>query len=460
MTKLDRQSPGSESSARVAILGAGLSGLCAAWFLKKLGLTTTLFESAAQAGGMIRTGKEDGFQFEYGPNSLLLQGGDLADLIIDLGLESELIEANTKANKRFIVHHGQPVAAPMSLLSFITSPLLSTQGKIRLLTEPFRPKSKEPDESLATFVERRLGREALDYLLNPFVSGVYAGTPEKLSTRYSFPLLWELEQRYGSLVSGFLRRPRTGNPKTKRKLVSFRQGIQTLTNALANHIGGQLLLNTPAQSIRRDSSHWFINDEPFDAIVSTLPWHQYLALPSEIKNQPSPLYKGKSEISYPPITVWHLGFHRHQILHPLDGFGLLVPEVEKLNILGCLFPSTLFPGRSPNGEVLLTVFIGGSRKPDLALLDPEDSLKIVLLDLSTLLGLTGEPCWKKSIPWPKAIPQYDLEHGTLLKNLTDYEKQNTGLFFSGNYRDGISVGNCVSGARRVSEEVKAFCERL
>jgi len=438
-----------KTSPKIAILGAGLSGLSAAYFLNKKGLSPFLFEAAPRAGGVIRTGNEHGFQFEYGPNSLLLNGGDLADLISELNLQSELVEANPDSNKRFIVRNGKPVAAPMSPLSFITSPLLSFCGKIRLLLEPFQPKSEKTDETLAAFVERRLGKEALDYLLNPFVSGVYAGAPEKLSARYSFPLLWELEQTYGSLVKGFLMKPRKAKSGTKRKLVSFRQGVQTLTDALSQNIGDQLYLENPVQSIRRDLTHWIINEQPFDAVISTLPWHQLSLLQPEIRD----LNPG---ISYSPVNVWHLGFQRKQIRHALDGFGMLVPEVEKLNILGCFFPSTLFPGRAPDSQVLLTVFMGGGRQPQLTELTPEKSLEIALVDLDHLLGISGPPLWHKLIPWKQAIPQYSLEYGHFLRNLSDFEEKNPGWYFAGNCRNGISVTDCITNGDRVSREVSTY----
>jgi protoporphyrinogen/coproporphyrinogen III oxidase len=430
---------------RVAVLGAGLSGLSAAYFLKKGGLTPWIFEASPRAGGVIRTEQQHGFQFEYGPNSLLLNGGELADLMTELGLESEVVEANSEAKKRFIVRNGKAVAAPMSLGSFLTSPLLSCSGKLRLLSEPFRPKSQQPDESLAAFAERRLGKEALDYLLNPFVSGVYAGTPEKLSARYSFPLLWELEQSYGSLVKGFFQKVRPSKPKTKRRLISFRQGIQTLTDALAQNIGDHLHLKTPVQQIRKDPTHWFINEQPFDAVISTLPLH-VLSFPNLKLNTLN------LTLPYSPITVWHLGFHRNQIKHPLDGFGLLVPEVEKLNILGCLFPTTVFPGRADDGHVLLTVFMGGGRQPHLTALLPEDSLKLALTDLNQLLGLQGAPLWEKCISWSQAIPQYEEGYGAFLNELADFEQQNPGWFFSGNYRDGVSVSDCIGGSKRIAAE--------
>jgi oxygen-dependent protoporphyrinogen oxidase len=158
-------------------------------------------------------------------------------------------------------------------------------------------------------------------------------------------------------------------------------------------------------------------------------------------------------IAYSPVTVWHLGFRRDQIRHPLDGFGLLVPEVEKLNILGCLFPSTLFPERSVDNQVLLTVFMGGSRQPSLTRLTEEESLKLALEDVDKLLGLQGAPLWSKAISWPKAIPQYEQGYGAFLENLRDFEKQNPGWFFAGNYRDGISVPDCISSGKKVAEEL-------
>jgi protoporphyrinogen/coproporphyrinogen III oxidase len=440
----------SYQSPRVAILGAGLSGLSVAWFLQKKGLAPFIFESSHQAGGVIKTEQTEGFQFEYGPNSLLIHCTEMAELIQDLGLEHEIVEANPQAKKRFIVRHGKPIPVPLSPFQFLSTPLLSPWGKLRLLTEPFRSRSRHTQESLASFVQRRLGQEALDYLLNPFVSGVYAGSPEKLSARHAFPTLWNLEQNNGSLTRGLLLKKRHSSSSTTvpRRLISFRMGMQTLTNALAQNLEPHLHLNTPVHRVEKTATHWLVNGQPFDKVISTLPWTQPFSLPPQVE-------KPTTEIPYSPVDIWHLGFKRNQIDHALDGFGLLVPELEKKNILGCLFPTTLFPNRAPSDQILLSVFVGGFRQPALTHLSDSASLDLVLTDLNELLGLHGLPQWKKRISWPRAIPQYNQEHDAFLESLAQIENNYPGWFFAGNYREGVSLSDCILRGKKMAQKMGA-----
>lgn len=430
---------------RIAILGAGLSGLTAGWHLHQKGYQPVLFEASAHYGGPLRSGCEEGFLFEYGPNSLLNDDSDLAALITELNLTSQVVQANPLAKKRFVVRDGKVLPLPMNLMGFMTTPLLSFKAKLVILTEPFRFKSKLEDETLAVFTKRRLGSEVLDYLLNPFLSGVYAGTPETLSTKYAFPSLWQFEQTYGSLCLGLLKKKRS-----KKTLISFQDGIQTLCIALACPHGMNLKLNTPVREITKENSAWKINGETFDAVLSTLPTHAFNQVPIK------PDYLKLKALHHPPLTVWHLGFKREQIQHPLDGFGMLVPAVEKLNILGCLFPSTLFPNRSNLGDVLLTVFVGGCRQPELASLSEEDSLALVLKDLGKLLKITGYPYWKKSISWPQAIPQYDMNYSSFLHSLEQIESTNRGWFFAGNFHQGISAPQTISSGKRAAQRIQSY----
>ena len=433
---------------RVAILGAGLTGLSAGYFLKKHGLECKLFEAAPHYGGPLQTGTEENFQYEYGPNTLLSQDSHLENLIAELGLSDQVVEANPKAKKRFVVQYAQPVPLPMSLRSFLTSPILSTRAKLSLLTEPFRPRSHLPDESLAAFAQRRLGLEVLNYLLNPFVAGIYAGSPENLSTKYAFPLIWELEQTHGSLLVGLLKkRISQKSPKSRRRLISFQHGIQTLCHALAKNLKEEIHLNTPVETIQQEGAQWCINGESFAAVISTLPTYAFNKIPSK----PDTLHL--ENLPHPPVSVWHLGFKRDQITHPLDGFGMLVPAVENLNILGCLFPSTLFPNRAPKDAVLLTIFVGGSRQPHLAFLNEAESLALVLNDLNLLLGIKGLPYWKKRIQWPHAIPQYELGYEKFLNSLDSLESSHAGFFFAGNFRGGIAAPHCINTGKEIARNL-------
>ncbi|MFO8231788.1 MAG: protoporphyrinogen oxidase [Longimonas sp.] len=430
----------------VAIIGAGISGLAAAYRLRTSGYDVRVFEASTQAGGVIRTHRHDGLLIEEGPNSINGAGPALTRVLHELDLMEARVSANPDARNRFVVRNRQPVPIPQSISDFLRTPLLSTRAKARLVTEPFRKRGPS-GESLADFVARRLGPEVLDYAVNPFVAGVYGGRPDRLAVQYAFPMLKALEKKHGSLFVGGLRKALGGSSDTDDAptlsgLFSFRDGLQTLPRAMATHLGDAVTLNCPVQAVQPgDSGSWMLTHADgttrASSVVYAAPLHQ---LGHDIKLDTPLGLDPLHELPYAPMRSVSLAVPEDAVSHPLDGFGMLVPAAESvLRILGTIFASTLFPGRAPEGQVLLTTFVGGARHPDHMELSPHATEAMVQRDLGRLLGLSGNPSYAHHVVWPRAIPQYTAAHGRLLGRLDALEATHPGLRFAGNYRTGISV---------------------
>lgn len=436
------------------ILGAGITGLAAAWRLARSGHHCTVLESAPEVGGALRSVRKDGFLSEEGPNSLQLGSPEVEDFLASIpGLNDSIIEARPEAKKRYIVRRGQPLAVPLHPLQLPGNKLWSMRAKLRLLREPFIPNADPAaGESVADFVRRRLGEEFYQYAVNPLVGGIYAGNPEKLSLSHAFPKLHAMEQEHGSLLRGALALQRTARKnkarKPRKRIVTFRQGIDTLPRKIAEALGDSVQTGVSIDSIQRDADSWLVEwngkQEAFDQVIVTVPAHALAAVPfpTNLLEALAPLKK----IEYPPVSVLSLGFRRSQVAHPLDGFGLLVPECERRKILGVLFPSSVFHGRAPEDHVLLTVFTGGTRNPGQATADSGKLLQTVLPELDALLGISGQPVFQHHKHWPRAIPQYNLNHGDFLRQIEAVENNFPGLRLLGNYRNGISLTNCLSAA--------------
>lgn len=452
---------------RVAVLGGGITGLTTAWHLQRAGIAPILLEKSSRVGGAIGTLRVDEWLHELGPNSLLEGSPDVARFIDEAGLGPRRLYASPEATRRYIVRGRQPVAMPGSPTSFLTTPLFSARAKLALLGEPFRRKSPpNAEETVADFVVRRLGREFLDYAVNPFVGGVYAGDPRRLSVRHAFPKLHALEQQHGSLIRGALaRRNTSGGPKGR--MFSFAEGMEELPRALARTLGDAVRLGASVQTIRPHGNAWELvfehqgdlQRELVSAIVCALPADALADLGFEGIPESHRL-AGLREIEHPPVASVFMGFKRGDVSHPLDGFGVLVPEVEHSRILGTLFSSTLFPGRAPQGHVALTTFVGGTRQPDLARRETGELFEVVYDELRALLGVRARPVFSHVQRWARAIPQYTLGYERHKNALTAFEASAPGIYIGGNCRDGISLANCIESGRRLaaaaSDHVRAI----
>ncbi|MEM8486883.1 MAG: protoporphyrinogen oxidase [Bacteroidota bacterium] len=444
--------------ASVAILGGGISGLIAGYLLDKAGIPFTLFEAESVVGGKIRTTLANGFLVEHGPNSLQSTTPLLNQLIEETGLNNARVFASSKAKKRFVVRGGTPHALPMSPPALLRSRFFSISTKLGLLKEPFKSKRKDAgEESVAAFFKRRLGQEILDYAVDPFVTGIFAGDPAALSLQHAFPTLHNLEQKHGSLLKGLRASRQSAHDiqPTKRMIFSFTEGMQMLPHALAAPIKSSIKLNCRISRVTLQQGKWTVTTDQghakaFDAVLNTLPLPAALPCFTGLPIDLQPF----ARVTYPPVTVFALGFHKEDVQHPLDGFGMLVPGKEMgARILGTIFSSMVFPNRAPNGQVLLTTLVGGARKGDLCGLDDGLILDFVLDDLHHMLGVSGNPVFTKLIPWPNAIPQYNMGYGRVKELIASLEDSYPGLFFAGNYKNGISVGDAAKSGEAAAQQI-------
>lgn len=448
----------------VAIIGAGITGLVAAFSLQRKGVNVTVFEAGARAGGVIQSARTDGFLAESGPNTILETSREIPRLIGELNLESRRLYTNPEAKSRFVVRGGKPLAMPPSPPGIFISPLLSLKSKLALLREPFVPPRRDgQEETVAGFVTRRLNREFLERLVDALVGGIYAGNPERLSLQHALPRLAQVEAKYGSLIKGqFLGardRKKTGEiARDRAPGFSFDEGLQVLPDTLAARLGIALKLNAPVKSLVRAGDGWRVtagNDQSeFAAVVYCGTSYRLAEL--EIA-APAPVDVSIfSQIHYAPVASVVLGFRREDVAHPCQGFGMLIPKVEGFKILGTIFSSSLFPNRVPAGHVLLTSYVGGERNPELAGLNPDELVRLTCDDLGLLLGVKGAPVFRQTVLYPRAIPQYNLGYGKF-KNLLDQIESNArGLYFAGHYRDGVSLADSIVSGRNAAGRVENF----
>lgn len=438
---------------RVAVIGAGITGLTTAAILKRKGQPFDLFDRRGEPGGVIKTEQNGPWRYEYGPNTLLLKDADVKKFIESLGLKNQLKEANPEAAKRFVVKNGVLEPLPISVGGFLKTPLFSTAAKLRILKEPFVG-TLQKEVTVAEFFEKRFGKEILDYAVNPFIAGIHAGRPESLSLQHAFPNIHQLEQEFGSVLYGAVRSTLGGGKKKEkkinRKLISFSEGLQQLPRAIVSELG-DTYLNHEVKRINDENGTFTLETHmgsfgPYSNVVCTLPLHKWNKRLLPLSDDQ---YAAIRNVNYPPLSSLILGYKKGQISHPLDGFGFLVPEKEEKSILGALITSTLFENRAPEDHHLLTVFIGGGRQPELATMDSSNLLKMAEHDLAELIGLKGTAVFKDHIFWPRSIPQYSPGYDRVLNIFEELEMDHPGLHLAGNFRGGISVPDCIKNGLRL-----------
>ena len=451
-------------SKKVIVIGAGISGLTTAYLLSKKGFDVTILEKNNSVGGSIESVVENGFLFDRGPNSALETTPVIGQLIRELNLEPELLYASKQANKRYILRDNKLHSLPMSPQGLIKTKLFSGKAKLRLMAEPFIGKSNDGYyQSLAEFVKRRLGQEFLDYAINPFVAGVYAGRPEDLSVKSAFPKLYALEEKYGGLIVGTIRsirerKKRAEVAKQSAKMLSFKSGMIALPKAIEKYFGSNILLSSEVISVDKEQNGFVVsykqngntNRINCDAVLSTIP--SYAA--TNLFTKYDKVFKTHGDaIYYPPVLVYYLVYDRKSIKQDLDGFGFLIPAKENKSFLGALWSSVIFSDRTDEAKAAFTLFIGGSRNPDFVKEERTSLLLKVRKEFEELLGITASPVFSSERFWEKAIPQYNLGYIEHEKFFDEFEKQNPGIFISGNFRGGISVGDCIKNAALVCDKI-------
>jgi oxygen-dependent protoporphyrinogen oxidase len=451
---------------RIVIIGGGISGLAAAHRILELNQAAhvTILEASNRLGGTIHTEHRDGFLLERGPDSFISEKPQAIALAKRLGLESQLIQTNEEYRRSFIVRDGRlravpegfQLMAPSRMWPFITSDIFSLPGKMRMAADLFLPRKSTngtTDESLASFVRRRLGEEALARMAQPMVGGIYTADPETLSLRATLPRFLDMEQKHRSLILAMLRQGRaakTGTSGARYSLfLSFDRGMQVLVDALTR-INADFFLNTRVQRVTYDQG-WRIytdKEERFeaDAVCLAVPAYVAASLLSDAR-----LAEKLRAIKYASTATINFGYRRAAIAHPLNGFGFVVPVIEKRSLIACTFSNVKFSGRAPEGHVLLRAFAGGALQPEIFALDETEMATRVQADLRELLGIREDPCLIEVAKWERSMPQYEVGH---LERVSDMEKlagELPGLALAGNAYRGAGIPDCVRSGEKAAE---------
>lgn len=453
---------------KTAVIGAGISGLAVAFYLKQAGVEVKVFESEKQAGGKMRTVYENGYIIETGPNGFLDGKPYTLNLVKALGIEDRLYRSSDKARKRFIYTNGRLVRLPENPIAFLSSYLLSWKGKLRLVGEFFVPPKKDlSDETLGDFARRRIGEEALEKLLDPMVAGIFAGDPDRMSLKAAFPAIFYLERQYGGLIKGLIAKMKEAKKKGTKSsgpagpggvLTSFKHGVNDLIDALTEKLGKSIETETPVTRVEKTGNKWKVTymkngekrEEVFDKLIMSTPSYVAAKLLKTVNEELSDLL---SQIEYSPISVVALGFEKKGLGHNLDGFGFLVPRKEGRKILGALWDSSVFPNRAPEGKALIRVMIGGARQPELALLDDEELLKISLKELRRIMKIRHYPETVKIFKHEKGIPHYTLGHCERVDRIFQIAENLGNLYFCNNAYRGVGVNDCTKLAEETAQKI-------
>ncbi len=459
--------PAITNRVQALVVGGGISGLVCAYSLQKTGIEFLLVEASPRPGGVIQSQRREGFLIERGPQSF--SGTyQISTLCSELGLTGDRVLAPVKA-PRYVLIDGSLRQVPMNPLALFTSSLLNGETKWSLLRDLFgKTQPPEPDESVANFVRRKFSAQLLDRLAGPFVSGIYAGDPEKLSVRGAFPQLHEAEKASGSIARGMLKMARTKRgPHERPTLQTFQDGNEILVRALAKKLGERLRCGVEATALRTlaetqggRAARYAVTlradgrEETLvsDQVVFATPADVVQKLLGDVDPGFEALLEG---VEYAAAAVVSLGYRKADIAHALDGFGFLVPRSSGLRVLGSVWNSSLFPDRAPEGHALLTSFVGGASDPNATKLSAEELVAMVHREMTPVLGIRQAPVFSNVTVWQRALPQYNLGHSHRLAALEKLRLRFPGIWLAGNYLRGPAIGACVEQAQEVADEIKA-----
>lgn len=456
----------------VVIVGAGISGLSAAYALYKRGLEVLVIEAGAEVGGSMQSvTTPEGYVLDRGPNTLATRDPRMWSEFVDLGLAERMVVAGRAGKRRYFLFNGRPLEIPGNPIGLVRTPLVSLGGKLRMLREPFVPRGGAPDESVAAFFARRLGPEAMERLVDPFVSGVYSGDPAAMSVKAAFPALWQAERKAGSVIRGMVggrEKPAQGaprGPKMRSVTFSFKGGIAEWPQAIARALGPRRVWRSArASDLFHEAGVWRLVVErdgraetvEARAVILATPAYAAAELVDDLDGQAAAALRA---IPYSSMAVVNLGYRRNQVAHPLDGFGVLAPSCEGRSFLGILWASSLFPPFAPEGRVLTINLMGGSLRPVRPEQTREELIAQAIKDNEQVIGASGAPEVVNYTAWPRAIPQYNFGHDERIAALEGLERARPGLHFLGSYRGGVGVPKCwkngVTLADRVADQLGA-----
>lgn len=445
---------------RVAIIGGGISGLAALHFLRSRHrdrIQVTLFEKENRLGGTIGSDHRDGFISDWGPNGFLDRVPLTLQMVSDLNANHLLTPAVSASGKRFIYAHARLNEVFPSPVKFLSSPLLSPKGRLRLVMEPFirTRQDWEDDESVFDFAVRRIGREAAETLIDPMVSGIYGGASYQLSLAACFPIMVEMEKEYGSLVKAMIGRRRKakkmGKPNAagpagpSGRLTSFKGGLYSIILRLQEEYSKWICLNRSVTKIVPVSGAYrvkFANhpDEECDAVICATPAYAAAEVLTSLENSLSEVL---ASIPYVPITVVCLGYNRGDVGHDLDGFGFIVPRREGKRLLGTIWTSSIFPEQAPTGMVQLRTMVGGATDPEAVNLTDETLTELIKDELQSILGLTGQPIYVKIFKYRHGIPQFVIGHSQRMEIIDAVLQKYPHMYLTGNAYEGVGLNDCV-----------------
>ena len=428
------------------IIGGGISGLSTANFLSKKTSDFLILEASDIVGGTINSSKLDGYILENGPNTVLDNNKAIQELLSDLNITEELIYPNLKKiSNRYILLNDRLEKIPLTIFEFLLTPILSIYSKIKMFSEILVPRHIN-DTDVESFIKRRFGKEFHDNLIVPFLTGIYADTTSKMSTKNTLKKMWELEQKHGSIIVGLIKEK---NKNSKAKIFTIDGGLSKITELLSKKFINQLMLNTKVSSIvKLNESYKITLNEGEDIfcnkIISTIPSYSLkdIVFDDKLKNV-------LSKVNYNPIDVFHFGFDRDALDIKIDGFGLLTKPQDKKSFLGVLFSSNIFEHVSINKKFLITVLAGGDRQKDLCKKSPKFLERQILNEILPLLRLKSEPEFKNHFRWSKGIPSYSMLVSKLQKDIKNFEESNKGFYIIGNFHLGVSVSDCVKNSKEL-----------
>jgi protoporphyrinogen/coproporphyrinogen III oxidase len=456
----------------VVVVGGGISGLSAAHRLTELdpGLNVVVLEAGQRAGGVLQTVHRDGFLIEQSADNFITNVPWAVDLCRRIGLGDQLISTRTEHRGALVVHRGRLVRVPEGfvllasarLWPLVTTPILSPLGKLRLLAERFVPRRIESgDESLAAFARRRLGREAFERLVQPLIGGIYTADPEQLSLAATMPRFIEMERRWGSLIRAARSESTSKNDQESGAryglFATLQSGLGTLVERLVEKLSpGSVRLDSPVKKIIRHADGSFVLDVhgqdsiPCDGVIVTAPAPQSAILLADVDEA---IAQVLGKIQYAGTSIVTLAYRREQIGHALDGFGFVVPAIERRQILAGSFSSMKFDGRAPEGYVLLRIFIGGACQSELNTLQDDELRAIVTGELRQLLNARGEPLFSEVVRWPNAMPQYYLGHRERVAAIERGIERLRGLELAGNAYHGVGIPHCIHSGELAAERM-------